>query len=57
MSILDEVHSLRTEIEKDWAHIDSIESLENFRVKFFGKKGKVQDIIKKNIVTFTRRET
>ncbi|HOK23334.1 MAG TPA: phenylalanine--tRNA ligase subunit alpha [Candidatus Hydrothermia bacterium] len=47
MSILDEVHSLRTEIEKDWAHIDSIESLENFRVKFFGKKGKVQDIIKK----------
>lgn len=47
MSILDEIYALQSEIEKDWALVDNAESLENFRIKFLGKKGKIQDLIRK----------
>ncbi len=46
MSIIDELNALKIEIERDWAQVNSPESLENFRVKYFGKKGKLQDFIK-----------
>lgn len=46
MSIIDELNALKTEIERDWARVDSPESLENFRIRYFGKKGRIQDFIK-----------
>ncbi|MGB9824238.1 MAG: phenylalanine--tRNA ligase subunit alpha [Candidatus Hydrothermia bacterium] len=44
--MIDELNALKIEIERDWAQVNSPESLENFRVKYFGKKGKLQDFIK-----------
>ncbi|MEO0273278.1 MAG: phenylalanine--tRNA ligase subunit alpha [candidate division WOR-3 bacterium] len=46
MSVIDELNSLKFEIERDWAQVNSLESLENFRIKYLGKKGKIQDFIK-----------
>jgi len=47
MSILDEIYALKDELEKDWAKVSSLQDLESFRVKYLGKKGLLQDFIKK----------
>ncbi|MEO0230133.1 MAG: phenylalanine--tRNA ligase subunit alpha, partial [candidate division WOR-3 bacterium] len=46
MSVIDELNSLKFEIERDWTQVNTLESLENFRIKYLGKKGKLQDFIK-----------
>ncbi len=46
MSILDELHALKGQIEEDWKRVSTQEELESFRVKYLGKKGLIQSFIK-----------
>jgi len=55
MSVIDELQGLREQIEKEWRSVSSLEELEEFRVKFFGKKGRLQEFIK-NLATLPPEE-
>ncbi|HHF58008.1 MAG TPA: phenylalanine--tRNA ligase subunit alpha [candidate division WOR-3 bacterium] len=58
MSRLHEIELLGEEIEKEWKKVTSPEELENFRIVFFGKKGKVTLFLKslKEFAPEERRE-
>jgi len=47
MSILDEIQALKDEIDREWAKVSSLDVLESFRIKYLGKKGVIQEFIKK----------
>lgn len=46
MSIQESIQSIQNEFSSDFKHIKSSSDLENIKVKFLGKKGPIQDLMK-----------